>query len=515
MSNRAARDALVLVVTGVTIWLVAHNIDLGESIIAFLEDNEDYEADEIFMAVLITGLLGFIYAFRRLRDVRREVHKRQKAEADTLWVSQHDILTRLPNRRLVDLFTSEVMAAGQPSDGFTVYAIDLSNFKAINEQVGYEGGNQVLIEIASRLRNAFPGELVARLGADQFLVIARKRPADLNDVGRLIVKAAERPIAANGTDIQTSACVGIALAPEHGANLSETIRLAELALRAAKRRNRLGVMIFEPSLDEAVARRSLGETNLREAIANGEIVPHYQPVVDLETGQPVGFEALARWVKPTGEIVPPGLFIDLAETCGLIARLSEQLLRHACRDAATWPSHLTVAFNISPVQLTDRLLALRMFQILVESGLPPHRLEIEITESALIGDLDSAMQIIESLHATGIRIALDDFGTGYSSLSQLSRLPFDKLKIDRSFVSGFIADHKQAKIAKSIVGMAQGLGIVTTAEGIEHEEQWQLLREMGCNYGQGYLYGKAMPAEQIPAYLAAQQTAPRRISRAS
>ncbi|WP_417310401.1 putative bifunctional diguanylate cyclase/phosphodiesterase [Devosia sp.] len=514
LSNRAARDAGVLAASGIGLWLIARNFDLGEALIGFLEANEAYEADELFLAILATGTCGFLYAFRRLRDVGRETKMRRKAEADAIWVSQHDILTRLPNRRMVDLFTSEIRASGPPIDGYTIFAIDLSYFKSINEQVGFEGGNKLLVEIASRLRNAFPGELVARLGADEFLVVSRKRPDVLTDAGYGIIKAIERPFAVDGIEIETSACIGIAVSTEHGCHLADSIRLADLALQSAKRRNRTAVTIFDPSMDEAVARRSIAEASLRQAIADGEIVPHYQPVIDLRSGRVTGFEALARWIRPNGEIVPPNKFIELAEASGMIAPLSDRLLRRACRDAASWPAGISVAFNVSPVQLTDRLLALRILQVVVETGLQPQRLEIEITESALMGDLDSAMQIVESLHAAGVRIALDDFGTGYSSLSQLSRLPFDKLKIDRSFVAACRGEAKQAKIVKSIIGMAQGLGIVTTAEGIEREDQRQLLKDMGSNYGQGYLFGKAMSADQVLAYLAAQQDEPLPIAQA-
>jgi EAL domain-containing protein (putative c-di-GMP-specific phosphodiesterase class I) len=274
----------------------------------------------------------------------------------------------------------------------------------------------------------------------------------------------------------------------------------------SKRHGRNTLRRFDRSMNETLTQRSAAEAALRDAIERREIVPHYQPLIDLETGRVRGFEALARWRGADGGMVPPTIFIELAEDAGLITRLSEQLLRQACVDARSWPTDTVLAFNISPTQLTDNLLGLRIVQILIETGLPPTRLEIEITETALVRDTTAASAILASLHEAGVSIALDDFGTGYSSLSQLSKLKFDKVKIDQSFVSSFEGDEKQEKIVRAIIGLGQGLGMVTTAEGIEDKAQFDRLRAMGCDFGQGYLFGRAIPQDAIAAFIASSES---------
>ncbi|WP_273505174.1 putative bifunctional diguanylate cyclase/phosphodiesterase [Fulvimarina manganoxydans] len=244
------------------------------------------------------------------------------------------------------------------------------------------------------------------------------------------------------------------------------------------------------------------EQELRQALSEEAIRPFYQPLIHLGDGSVHGFEALARWRNHKGEFVPPSLFIDIAENAGLITELFDQLLRRACRDALTWPSSMVLAFNLSPTQLSDGLLGQRVVEILEETGLPPERLEIELTESAVVKEMNCAMRVIGDLRRIGIKIALDDFGTGFSSLSQLANIPFDKIKIDRSFVASFETNSKQMKIVRSIVGLGQGLGAATLAEGIELESQYKGLSLLGCEYGQGFLFAKAMPASEVAAFLA-------------
>ena len=426
---------------------------------------------------------------------------RHKAEAETAWVADHDLLTTLPNRRYLDRLYADVAASRGRS--YVVYAIDLDGFKKVNDLVGHDGGNELLVESARRLETLLPGDLIVRLGGDEFAIFATERlDTDYKTLGEKIISALNQPLTVGGIQVQVGASVGMASYPEDTEKLAEATRFADVAMYEAKRHGKNTLKRFDRSMSEAMNWRSTAEAALRKAVTENEIVPNYQPLIDLETGSVRGFEALARWRTPEGDVVSPGEFIELAEDTGLITLLSEQLLRQACLDARSWPSDTVLAFNISPTQLTDTMLGLRIVQILVETGLPPNRLEIEITESALVKDIDAAGAIIASLHDAGISVALDDFGTGYSSLGQLSKLKFDKVKIDRSFVASFEDDHKQEKIVRAIIGLGRGLGIVTTAEGIEDDLQFDRLRAMGCDYGQGYLFGKAIPHHEVLLYLA-------------
>lgn len=279
------------------------------------------------------------------------------------------------------------------------------------------------------------------------------------------------------------------------------MRRADLALYRAKAEGRSLIRFFEAAMDRHVERRAHIERDLRAAIADGTVAVHYQPLVSLEGNRIVGFEALARWSSPDLGSIAPSVFIAVAEECGLILELGDQMLRSACREAVRWPIDLTLAFNISPIQLRDPALGLRILSILGETGLNPHRLELEITESALIGDAELALEAIDALRGAGVHIALDDFGTGYATMSQLLSLRFDKIKIDKSFVDGLGSDPQSDVIVRATIGLAKGLGLTTTAEGIESPDQLASLRGHGCDQGQGYLFGRAIAAGDIPALL--------------
>jgi EAL domain-containing protein (putative c-di-GMP-specific phosphodiesterase class I) len=276
---------------------------------------------------------------------------------------------------------------------------------------------------------------------------------------------------------------------------------SDIAMDTAKVERQDKIKPFEAMMHARLRERADMEKALREAIANDHIKPFYQPIVDLKNGNVNGFEALARWEITPGQFVPPSIFIEVAEQSDLIVHLTRHLLQVACRDAEKWPRNTILSFNISPTQLQDALLGVRILNTLTETGLPPERFEVEITETALVRDLETAERVLNDLHAARVRISLDDFGTGYSSLSQLSRFTFDKIKIDRSFISELGDVRKQEKIVRAIIGLGKGLNILTTAEGIETPEQLSRLVRMGCNLGQGYLFGKAMPAGNISAFL--------------
>ncbi|MER0236805.1 EAL domain-containing protein [Fulvimarina sp. MAC8] len=496
--NAASREILILSVFGLVIWGLAHNYDAFDFLAQFLEKHERWELDEIIFAILSAGLMGFVYAWRRLRELRKETRQRNAAELEAAWFAYHDPLTQLPNRHFIDARLADgnwgIAEVG------SVIAVDLDGFKKVNDLVGHHGGDELLVVVSQRLRSACPTEVIIRLGGDEFLLLTSAIGEDANGLCDQIIEILAAPIVICGIQVDVGASIGFApYCKVRG--FEEAMQQADMAMYAAKRRGRNTVCAFEPSLQDAQVERVEIERALRHAIDEHQIRLHYQPLIDLGTQQVRGFEALARWTLEDRTSIPPSKFITIAEEAGLITRLSEQLLRQACLDALTWPSDFYVAFNLSPMQLADHLLGLRIIRILSETGLPPHRLEVEITESALIQNLQTARTIIDELRTAGMTVAIDDFGTGFSSLSQLANIPFDRIKIDRSFIGSFEANAKQAKIMRSIVELGQGLNVQTTAEGIELKSQYEHLSQIGCVHGQGYLFSKPLPADRVPAFL--------------
>jgi predicted signal transduction protein with EAL and GGDEF domain len=348
-----------------------------------------------------------------------------------------------------------------------------------------------------------PGTFLARIGGDEFAII-KPRIDSLDDpanLARRIAAAIAEPFLIDGMTAAFGVGIGIAVAPNDGTDPGELARRADRALYRAKAAGRSSVCFFELEMDARVERRMQIEQEFRSAIAADVIVPYYQPLVSLDRDRIIGFEALARWESSSLGHIGPDVFIPMAEEIGLMPLLSRQLLRRACLDAMAWPSTFTLAFNISPVQLRDPTVGLRILSILSESGFSPRRLEIEITETALVDNMAVAQAVVDELRAAGIRIALDDFGTGYSTLSQLLSFRLDKIKIDRSFVSRLNESNDGQVIVRAILGLAKGFGLTTTAEGIEDAVQLAYLKANGCTEGQGYLFSKAVPAADIPALL--------------
>lgn len=491
------------------VWLVEH--EAFEMMVEFMEAHESWDLDEIFLAIVSLGILGFIYAIRRHMEARDELRKRVTAEGDTEWLAHHDILTHLPNRRFLSEFTKKIDTASKGTEGlsYAVYSIDFDGFKKANDLLGHAGGDELLQKMATRLKSLISAELIVRLGGDEFLVIANmanhpnvmKLAEDIRDV-------ITKPTKIGGIHAQVGVSIGISLFPCDADNLHDVVRYADAAMYSAKGEGGNNIREFDGSMHELLLERATLEADFRLALEKNEIVPYYQPLVDLETGRIWGFEALARWNRPGHGYVSPEEFIVLAEDIGLITKLSDQLLLQACQEARSWPDNLHLSFNLSPLQLTDNIIGLRIVKALAESGLQADRLEIEITESALVQDFETATQILEKLRGVGVKIALDDFGTGYSSMSHLSKLQFDRIKIDRSFISDFEADPKQYNIVKAMIDLGNGLDLLTTAEGIEEESQLASLQELGCGCGQGYLFGKAIPANKISALLQAEKTNP-------
>ncbi|WP_187969376.1 putative bifunctional diguanylate cyclase/phosphodiesterase [Aquibium microcysteis] len=500
--NKAYRQAVFLVLAGVAIWMSALAADLFDTVDRFIHEHEDWEIDEVFFAVMLTGLGGLIFSGWRLRDLSEEIERRDRAERDVVWIARHDPLTRLPNRRGLEERLRELAAEPHASRLLVAYAIDLDGFKKLNDLFGHQAGDEALVAVADRLRHLFPQEAIFRVGGDEFLVLQHvARTPCVMHLAEEIVASLSEPYLLGGVTADMSASVGVATAPEDADDAASLIKLADLAMYAAKRLRTSRVARYDAAMGEAQTRRNRLERDLRQALKDGAVEPHFQPLVDLRTREIVGFEALARWCTPDGRTVAPDEFIPLAEDTGLITELSEQMLRKACIAASDWPHHVSLAFNVSPAQMTDKLLGLRILRILGETGLTPDRLEIEVTESAIIQHVEMAELVIADLVGAGIRIVIDDFGTGFSSLAQLSRFPFEKIKIDRSFVGRFEVEEKQEMIVQAIVGLGRRLGLTTTAEGIESESQAVSLRAIGCDQGQGFHFSPAVPAAATSSLL--------------
>jgi diguanylate cyclase (GGDEF)-like protein len=431
-----------------------------------------------------------------------DITERRRNEDRIVHLAHHDVLTDLPNRALLRERLEEAVAVmrdgGRP---LAVLMLDLDRFKEINDSLGHPIGDLLLKTVTHRLRGCVREmDTIARLGGDEFAIVQRTSDpaAESAVVARRILEVISAPFDLDGHHVLIGTSVGIAVAPGDGENPDELLKNADLALYRAKSEGRGTYRFFEPEMDQRMqARRSL-ERDLRNALHNCEFELHYQPLVNLERDEICGFEALVRWHHAERGNVPPMDFIPLAEEIGLIMPLGEWVLRQACAEAATWPAHLKIAVNISPVQFKARNLAEVVVRTLAATGIAPQRLELEITESVMLQDGDVSFNTLTRLHDLGVRIALDDFGTGYSSLSNLRKFPFDKIKIDRSFVSELSAANVDAvAVVRSVAQLGVSLGMATTAEGVETKEQLEHVRAEGCTEMQGYYICPPSPAGVI------------------
>jgi diguanylate cyclase (GGDEF)-like protein len=502
--RRDIRDAVVILSVAVLTFLAGHVYDLPEKLIQLGTDYAEHEVDDMIFVMFILSIAMMVYGFRRYQDLSHEIGARISAELDARNLARHDPLTGLPNRRFFAEKLDEYLRCTSDTQRLAVLMLDLDGFKMINDAHGHSVGDKALSEFARRLTALLRAETVlARIGGDEFAIIMPKIDSldDPTNLARRIAAAVAEPFVIGDVSAEFGVGVGIAIAPDDGHDPDELLKRADRALYRAKAAGRSSVRFFEPEMDAHVDRRIQIERELRSAIASNVIVPHYQPLVSLDGNRIIGFEALARWESKALGHVAPDVFIRVAEETGLINVLGDQLLRRACLDANAWPAGFTLAFNVSSVQLRDPMLGLRILSILGQTGLSPHRLEIEITETALVGNISDAQTVIDDLRHAGVRIALDDFGTGYATLTQLLSFHLDKIKIDRSFVSRLDKSEDSQVIIRAILGLANGFGLTTTAEGVEDAAQLACLKANGCAEGQGYLFGKAIPAVDIPALL--------------
>ena len=441
-----------------------------------------------------------------LKNLQEQTAERARAEAMVTHMAHHDALTMLPNRVRFRENLKQDLLRVRPEQPLAVLCLDLDDFKAVNDTLGHPVGDALLKSVAERLLACVRDtDTVARLGGDEFAVVqvGGAQPVAATVLAQQLIETIAEPYEIEGHSVVIGTSAGIALAPNDGSDPDELLKNADMALYRAKAEGRGTYRFFEAKMDADMQARRLLEMDLRGALARNEFEVFYQPLVDLHSAALNGFEALLRWRHPARGLVSPAEFIPLAEEIGLISPIGAWVLKQACSDAAGWPSHLTVAVNLSPVQFRSKALVLDVVAALGASGLAASRLELEITEAVMLQDTEATLATLAQLKALGARISMDDFGTGYSSLSYLRKFPFDKIKIDQSFIRDLSSRPESLAIVRAVAGLGSTLGISTTAEGVETLGQLRAVRAEGCTQVQGFLLGRPKPASSIPALLGA------------
>jgi diguanylate cyclase (GGDEF)-like protein len=437
-----------------------------------------------------------------------DITEQRRSEAKIAHMARHDALTGLPNRAFLNERLEQALA--RRSDIVATHILDLDRFKHVNDTLGHPVGDVLLQMVADRLRSLVRDtDTIARMGGDEFVIVQAGLPqvADATSLAGRVIAALSEPFDIDGHHVVIGTSVGIAIGPSNGETPDELVKNADLALYRAKSDGRGTFRFFEPDMDSLMQSRRILEQDLRKALAGGELELHYQPVVNLDRNEISGCEALIRWRHPGRGMVSPTAFIPLAEEIGLIVPLGEWVIRQACTTAARWPGKLKVAVNLSPAQFRSPGLLQVIVGALASSGLPANRLELEVTETILLQDSDTTLDILYRLRELGVRIAMDDFGTGYSSLSYLQRFPFDKIKIDRSFIGNIVESASSLNIVRAVAALASGLGVTATAEGVETQAQLETIKLEGCTEMQGFLFSKPLPADAVEKLILSKQAA--------
>ena len=504
----ARRDAIVLTVLITAVLLLIWN---GSSLFHRLQIAGNFGPQlRIYSTALTLNVALILFGWRRYVDLQHEAEMRAEQERRAVVLATTDSITGLYNRKGFADEAAELCTHGKArNDTLVMVSFRVQRFKTVNDQHGYETGDRLLKSIAVAVKEAVGRDaIVARLSGDEFaiaLLLAQDKLAEAEQVANAALRAVTRPFTFEDRIIQVGAFAGIASAAATEARVPDLLRRADIALDHA-RRGRVGRPVwFDAGMERALLAQGEIEQGIRFGLEHGQFLPYFEPQVDLATGAIVGFEVLARWSHPLSGIIGPDVFIPVAEDIGVIGRLSEQVISEALREACDWDPSIKISVNISPSQLTDGWLAQRIVRILAETGFPADRLVVEVTESSLFADMELARTIVTSLKNQGVRLALDDFGTGFSSLSHLRSLPFDIIKIDRSFVSDMHSKRENGAIIRAVTTLAGALSVPVCVEGIENEATYEAVVTLGCAIGQGWYFGKPMRADQVRELLAGHQ----------
>ncbi|HTK57861.1 MAG TPA: EAL domain-containing protein [Sphingomicrobium sp.] len=507
----ARRDVLVLGILIAAVVLLIWNGSEFFQKLSFARDG--MRADlKIALIALTLNVALILFGWRRYVDLVHEAEARREGEARAALIASTDGMTGLLNRKgFADRGEELRQAAVEKDHQLVIFSLQLNRFKAINDRHGYDVGDAMLRMIAASLEQLSDiGGLVARLAGDEFAIALSSPPDRVPEAEQLaerLLHAVTRPMEAEGRLVQVGAYIGIAASNPGDGQIPDLLRRADIALDRAKSSCSARPVWFDESMERALMVHGEIEQGIRYGLEHGQFIPYFEPQVDLLTGELIGFEVLARWDHPLSGLIEPDRFIPVAEEHGLIGRLSEQVILAALIHGAAWDPSIKLSVNISPTQLTDSWLAQRIVRLLAEAGFPAERLVVEITESSLFADLDLARAIVTSLKNQGVKLALDDFGTGFSSLAHLRSLPFDVIKIDRSFVSTITNDPESAAIVRAVTTLAEALRVPVTVEGIEDAATHAAVAGFGCAVGQGWYFGKPMSADHATALLRSRETA--------
>lgn len=503
----ARRDAVVLVVLITAVMMLIWN---GSAFFNNLPTGDARFGPAIRLAstALTLNVALILFGWRRYVDLQHEAEMRAEQERRATVLATTDTITGLYNRKGFAGIAGDLCTdAAARNEHLVVISFQIHRFKAVNDQHGYETGDRLLKTLSVSLADELgPDAVLARLSGDEFavaLALAPDRIETAEGIAETVLRTVTRPLLFEEKIIQVGAFTGIASAPAGSARIPDVLRRADIAMDHARSGRVARPVWFDAGMERALIAHGEIEQGIRMGLEHGQFVPYFEPQVDLATGEIVGFEVLARWIHPLSGVIGPDVFIPVAEEIGLIGRLSEHVIGEALTEAAAWSPELKISVNISPFQLADGWLAQRIVKTLADTGFPAERLVIEITESSLFADLDLARTIVTSLKNQGIQLALDDFGTGFSSLSHLRSLPFDIIKIDRSFVTNIHEKRESSAIVRAVSTLAKALQVPVCVEGIENEESYHAVVRLGCEIGQGWYFGKPMPAEQALELLAA------------
>jgi len=494
----AQRDSVLIFTISLATWIGIEASGLCARFFSWVASQPDSPIDSFIIAYWVGAFGLAAFAWRRYQELKSANKARENAERDYEILAYNDPLTGLLNRRALGERLHQTHAR---RESFGLILLDLDRFKVVNDLHGHTTGDRLLQLVAGRITEALgPGQTGFRLGGDEFAIVvpaAQETGLETERLARRMIRVISRPFEDGGHVHYIGASAGIALHPFDTEDPEALIHAADTALYRAKHGGRGQCRCFVSAMGEHIRWRAQTEQEMRLAVGAREFVPYYQPIVSLPSGRIKGFELLARWIRPDGVEIGPDRFIPIAEECGLINEILFSMLDRACKDARNWDPDLTLAINISPVQLMDPWLSEHILAVLMRNAFNPRRLIVEITEDAIIADETNAGHVIESFRNQGVRITLDDFGTGYSSLHHLRVLPFDEIKIDRSFVLSFAENREEDKIIRAIIGLARSLKLDVIAEGIESADIAGLLSELGCTQGQGYYFGVPMPGCQV------------------